>query len=319
MALTPAAGAAVAPSLSTRQRVDQVLGRDWETAWPFLVPTLIVIVGLVGYPFVSAILLTFQDKTVGSEAVWIGLKNYQDLLSGTEIGNLFRTTILNSILYTGVAIGAKLVLGLAQALILNEAFPARNLVRGLLFLPWAIPSLIVALTWKWIYNGTQVGLLNMIQLKLGLSDDLIQWLGNPDIAIWAVILVAIWQGTPFWTMNILAGLQSIPADMYEAAAIDGANIVQRFRHITLPGLENVLAITCMLSTIWTANGINYVYILTGGGPANSTMIFPMLAYEIGIAGAQRLGMGATIGLFFFPFFLVLIYFLSKRMLQDINK
>lgn len=320
MALTPAAGgAAVAPGLPTRRRLDKALGRDWATAWPFLVPTLIVIIGLVGYPFVSAILLTFQDKTVGADAVWVGLRNYEDLLSGSEIGDLFRITIVNSIVYTAVAIGAKLVLGLAQALILNEAIPARNIMRGLLFLPWTIPSLIVALTWKWMYNGTQVGLLNMVQLKLGLSQDLIQWLSNPDIAMWAVVLVAIWQGTPFWTMNILAGLQSISAEMYEAAAIDGANIIQRFRHITLPGLENVLAITCMLSTIWTANGINYVYILTGGGPANATMIFPMLAYEIGIAGAQRLGMGATIGLFFFPFFLVLIFLLSRRMLQDINK
>lgn len=311
-------GVAVAPPIPIHRRLNQLLGRDWATAWPFLVPTLIVIIGLVGYPFVSAIVLTFQEKTVGTDAVFIGLKNYSDLLSGTEIGNLFRITMQNSIVYTGVAIAGKLVLGTAQALILNEYFPARNIIRGVMFVPWAIPSLIVALTWKWMYAGTQVGLLNMIQLKLGLSDDLIQWLGNPDIALWAIILVVVWQGTPFWTMNILAGLQSISAELYEASAIDGANILQRFRHITLPGLENVLAITCMLSTIWTANGINYVYTLTGGGPANSTMIFPMLAYEIGIAGAQRLGMGATIGLFFFPFFLVLIYFLSKRMLQDVK-
>jgi multiple sugar transport system permease protein len=132
----------------------------------------------------------------------------------------------------------------------------------------------------------------------------------------SVLVVVVWQGTPFWSMMFLAGLQAISGELYEAAAIDGANVFHRFWHITLPGLENVIVITCMLSTIWTANGINYVYILTGGGPANATMVFPMLAYQIGIAGAQRLGMGAAIALCFFPFFLVLIYFLSRRMLSS---
>ena len=143
-----------------------------------------------------------------------------------------------------------------------------------------------------------------------------QWLANPDIAMWSVLLVVVWQGTPFWSMMFLAGLQSISPELYEAAAIDGANVFQRFRHVTLPSLSNVIAITCMMSTIWTANGINYVYILTGGGPGGATMIFPMLAYEVGIVSGSRLGMGAAIALCFFPFFLVLIYFLSKRMLAS---
>jgi multiple sugar transport system permease protein len=294
----------------------RVLGRDGVTAWFFLLPTTLVLVGLIGYPFVTAILLTFQDKMVGDVGRWVGFQNYIDLFSGAEVGDVFRQAVQNTIVYTAVAISAKFVLGMAQALLLHESIPGRMLLRGIFFLPWAIPSLIVAMTWKWIYAGTQVGLLNMIQLQLGLSTDLIQWLANPDLAMISVLVVVIWQGTPFWSMMFLAGLQAISAELYEAAAIDGANVVQRFRHITLPGLENVIVITCMLSTIWTANGINYVYILTGGGPANATMIFPMLAYQIGIAGAQRLGMGAAIALCFFPFFLVLIYFLSKRMLSS---
>ncbi len=294
----------------------QVLGRDWAAAYLFLVPAMLVLVGLIAYPFFSAILLTLQDKNVGEPGKWVGLQNYVDLLTGAEVGNVFKLAITNTILYTVVAIGGKFVLGMAQALLLNESFPGRMLMRGIFFLPWAIPSLIVGLTWKWMYAGTQAGLLNLLLIQTGLNNDLIQWLANPDLAMWSVLVAVIWQGTPFWSMMFLAGLQAISGELYEAAGIDGASVFQRFWHITLPGLENVMVITCMLSTIWTANSINFVYILTGGGPANATMTFPMLAYQIGIAGAQRLGMGAAIALVFFPIFLVMIYFLSRRMLAS---
>jgi multiple sugar transport system permease protein len=156
-----------------------VFGRDWAAAWLFLLPAMLVLVGLIAYPFVSAILLTFQDKMVGGEGRWVGLQNYVDLLTGAEVGDVFRLAVQNTIVYTVVAISAKFVLGMLQALLLHESFPGRMVMRGVFFLPWAIPSLIVAMTWKWIYAGTQVGLLNMIQIQLGLSQDLIQWLANP--------------------------------------------------------------------------------------------------------------------------------------------
>ena len=226
-----------------KRALKSLLGRDGAAAWLFLIPIMFVMVGLIAYPFFSAIILTFQEKSVGSPAKWVGFQNYIDLFSGTEVGDMFRTSLLNSIWYVGVAIGGKFVIGMAQALLLNEAFPARNIIRAIFFLPWAIPSLIVALTWKWIYAGTQVGLLNILLIQTGLSTDLTQWLANPDIAMWSVLLVVIWQGTPFWSMMFLAGLQAISSEQYEAAAIDGANVAQRFRHVTLPGLSNVIAIT----------------------------------------------------------------------------
>ena len=201
----------------------------------------------------------------------------------------------------------KFVLGMAMALLLNEKFPGRTFVRALFFLPWAIPGLIVGLTWKWMYDGSAVGLLNMLALRLGLTNDLIQWLGNYDLALWAVVVAVVWASTPFWAMMFLAGLQAIPGELYEAAEIDGADVFGRFRHITIPGLANVIVITALLSTIWTATSINFIYVLTNGGPAGATMTFPMLAYQIGVAGAQRLGTGATISLVFFPIFLVMIY------------
>jgi len=269
---------------------------------------------LIAYPFVSAILLSFQNKLVGSPGVWVGLKNYEDLLVGRDLSAQFLQSVRVSFLFTLAATVLKFFLGMSMALLLNEIFPGRMFVRALFFLPWAIPGLIVGLTWKWMYDGSAVGLLNMLALRLGLTNDLIQWLGNYDLALWAVVIAVVWASTPFWAMMFLAGLQAIPGELYEAAEIDGAGVFGRFRHITVPGLTNVIIITAMLSTIWTATSINFIYVLTNGGPADATMTFPMLAYQIGVAGAQRLGTGATISLFFFPVFLVMIYFLTKRML-----
>jgi multiple sugar transport system permease protein len=292
------------------------LGRDWVTAWLFLAPCFVVIVGLIAYPFFSAITLSFQAKLVGAPGAWVGFDNYRELLFGRDVGGVFRQSVWVSIVFVTAAQVMKLFLGMGMALLLNEQFPLRMLVRGIFFIPWAIPTLIAGLTWKWMYDGTQVGLLNMLAFRSGLTTDLIQWLGNYNMAIWSVTVAVVWASTPFWSMMILAGLQAIPSEQYEASEIDGADVFQRFWSITLPGVMNVLVITFMLSTIWTANSINFVYVLTGGGPANATMIFPLLAYQIGVAGAQRLGMGATISLFFFPVFLVMIYFLTKRMLAE---
>jgi multiple sugar transport system permease protein len=299
----------------TALQLRRVLGRDWATAWIFLAPCLLILIGLIAYPFVSAILLSFQAKLVGSPGVWVGLGNYQELFTGRDLSGQFWQSVRVTVLFTLAADVCKFVLGLSMALLLNEQFRGRTFMRALLFLPWAIPSLIVGLTWKWMYDGSQVGLLNMLSLRLGLSHDLIQWLANYNLALVAVVIAVVWASTPFWAMMFLAGLQAIPSELYEAAEIDGADVFGRFRHITLPGLGNIIVITALLSTIWTATGINFIYVLTNGGPAGATMTFPMLAYQIGVAGAQRLGMGAAISLVFLPIFLVMIFFLTRRMLR----
>jgi multiple sugar transport system permease protein len=308
----PAHSAGGTPSASARR----TLGRDWSTAWIFLAPCMLVVIGLIAYPFFSAIVLSFQAKLVGAPATWVGLQNYRELLFGRDVGGVFRQSVVVSVVFVAAAQVMKLFLGMSMALLLNEQFPYRMLVRGIFFIPWAIPTLIAGLTWKWMYDPTPIGLLNMLAMRLGLTTDLIQWLGNYNMALWSVTVAVVWASTPFWAMMLLAGLQAISGELYEASEIDGADVFQRFWNITLPGISNVLVITFMLSTIWTANSINFVYVLTGGGPANATMIFPLLAYQIGVAGAQRLGMGATISLFFFPVFLVTIYFLTKRMLAS---
>lgn len=295
-----------------RSRLQQFLGRDYAVAWPFLLPLIVVLVGLIAYPFVSAIILSFQRKMVGGEATFIGLGNYYALLTNKTYN--FLTSVRVSAVYVVASICLKFVLGMCMALLLNERFRGRTLMRGLLFLPWAMPTLIVALAWRWIYEGSPSGLLNLILIDYFRSDTIVQWLANPKVALWSVIIATIWQGTPFWTMMFLAGMQAIPQEMYEAAKIDGANVFQRFFLITMPLLRSVIIITTLLSTIWTANSINFIYVLTKGGPVNSTMTFPMLAFDIGIIGARQMGLAAAVSVMFFPIFIVAIFFLTKRML-----
>ncbi len=303
-------------SPATRSSTQRLLGRDWRMAWLFLLPLTIVMVGLIAYPFVAAIVLSLQHKVVGGPATWVGLNNYRDLLVGKQYGEVFRKSVWVSFLYTAVAICVKITLGMCMALLLNEKFRGRMFMRAILFLPWAMPTLITALTWRWIYDGTPNGLLNLIRIDYFQKDTLTQFLANPRLALWSVIAVVVWQGTPFYTMMLLAGMQAIPAEQYEAAAMDGASSFRRFVSITLPSLRPVIIITCLLSTIWTANSINFVFILTRGGPANATMTFPMLAYEIGIDGARQLGTAAAVSVMFFPLFIVAIFFLTKRMLSS---
>ncbi len=302
------------PPEATRSRLQRFLGRDYAIAWPFLVPLIVVLVGLIAYPFVSAIWLSFQRKMVGGDAVFIGLGNYYTLLTNSTYN--FLTSVRVSLVYVVASIGLKFVFGMCMALLLNERFRGRTIMRAILFLPWAMPTLIVALAWRWIFEGSPSGLLNLVLIDYFHSDSIVQWLADPRIALWSIVIATIWQGTPFWTMMFLAGMQAIPTEMYEAAKIDGANIFQRFFLITMPLLRSVIVVTTLLSTIWTANSINFIYVLTRGGPVNSTMTFPMLAFDLGIIGARQLGLAAAVSVMFFPFFIVAIYFLTKRMLTS---
>jgi multiple sugar transport system permease protein len=290
----------------------RLLGRDWRLAWLFTLPLVAVLALLIAYPFVTGILLSLQHKAVGGPATWIGLQNYADLLWG-QYGTQFRQSVLISAIYTGVAIASKLVLGMCMALMLNERFRGRTLVRTLLFLPWAAPTIVVALDWRWIYDGSPNGMLNAILLHV-FHHDMVQFLSDPKLALWAVIASVVWQGTPFYTMMFLAGLQAVPNDQYEAGAMDGAGVWRRFRYITLPSLKPAIIVTTLLSTIWTANSINFVYVLTTGGPAGATMTFPMLAYTLGLSGARQLGLSAAVSICLFPVFIVVIYALTRRML-----
>jgi multiple sugar transport system permease protein len=288
-----------------------LLGREAPLAYLFLSPVLLILAGLIAYPFFSSIYLSLQDKMVGAPGTFAGLRNYVTLLGDP----IFRKTVINTFIYTATGVILKAILGMIIALVINEEIRARNLMRALCFLPWAFPSLIVALNWKWIYEGTQAGLLNMVLYESGLVSTYVRWLSDVNLALFSVIAAMVWQGTPFYAMMFLAGMQAIPKELYEAAEVDGASVFQRFFSITLPSLTNVIIITVLLSTIWTANNIVFVYILTGGGPNYATHIFPTLAYELAI-GSRRLGLGATVPLMFLPILVMIIIVLTRRMLEQ---
>jgi multiple sugar transport system permease protein len=293
------------------EKFRRFLLRDRTLGYLFLLPALLVILGLVAYPFVNAIVMTFQQKTAGAPGRFIGFANYRELLAS----EVFLRTAYNTAVYTGLGVAIKFMLGLSMALVLNQERFANNFFRSFLLIPWAIPTVISALNWRWIYDDAS-GLINNVLVRLNLIEESISWLSDPHLAMFSVIAVVVWQGTPFFTMGFLAGLQAIPKELYEAAEIDGASILQQFRYITIPRLKPIFITVVMLSTIFTSSSVNFVYILTNGGPADRTQIFPTLSYNLALGGAQRLGMGATVSLLFFPILVIFIIFLTRRMLRE---
>ena len=234
----------------------------------------------------GAVLLTFQAKTAGAPGTWIGLDNYRELLSN----EVFSRTVYNSIFYTVVAVALKFVFGLSMALVLNQERLFNNFFRSFLLIPWAIPTVISALNWRWIYDDAS-GLINNVLVRLELIDETISWLSDPNLAMFAVIVVVVWQGTPFFTMGFLAGLQSISKELYEAAEIDGASVLQQFRHITIPCLSPIIITVVMLSTILTAAGIQFVLDLDQRRPGGSHHDFSDVVLCLRLGGRPAVGDG----------------------------
>lgn len=286
---------------------------DWQLGYLLVLPAALVIIGLIAYPFLYSIWLSLQAIRVGGEGHFVGLRNYQSLLFGFNSAR-FWNSVLVTIEYTVSAEIGKFLIGIVTALILHNSLKARGIFRTLLFVPWAVPSIVSAYTWRWMFDD-RLGLWNTLLMDAGMIHTPILWLSNINLALWSVVAATIWQGTPFWTMTYLAGLQSIPSEIYEAAHVDGANAWQSFWSITLPNLIPVIIVTFMLSSIWTSNNLQYVYILTNGGPVNATETFPLLAYTIGMRD-YNLGLAAAVPLLFFPAFAVLIHFLSGRLLRE---
>ncbi|MBO0660976.1 sugar ABC transporter permease [Jiella sp. MQZ9-1] len=282
---------------------------DWLVAYAFLAPAAAVFAALIAYPLADGISTAFTDRAVAQSGHWVGLANFAALFSD----QIFLHAAWNSLLLTVSTVAVKLVLGLTFAVLLSQKMPMRGLIRALAFLPWAVPGMIAALSWKWIFDE-QSGVLQYLVLQLGLSDHPIYWLSDPNIAMVSVAVAMIWQGLPFFTMMFLAALASIPSDLHEAAAIDGAGMVRRFFAITLPQMRGVIAVTVMLSAIWTFNSFEMVFVLTGGGPANRTHILPTLAYQYGI-GESHLGLGSAVIVSVIPVFIILIVLLTGRMLR----
>jgi multiple sugar transport system permease protein len=284
----------------TTRRFGNILEREGSLGLILMVPAVSILLLFIAYPFLLGIWYSLTDARIGVPGHFVGLNNF---ITNTQNG-IFQQTLKNTFVYTGITTVFKLVLGLALALLMNQNFRGRNLVRAALLLPWIIPTALSTLAWLWIFDSTY-GIISWLLKNAGLIQRNIPFLGDPVLAMGSVISVNIWRGTPFFAISLLAGLQTIPQDLYEAAAIDGASAWQRFRRVTLPLIMPVLTIITMFSIIWTFADFQLVYVLTRGGPANSTHLLATLAYNIGMV-AGELGNGAAISLWMFPFMVLLV-------------
>jgi multiple sugar transport system permease protein len=267
--------------------------------YALVVPALILLIGLVAYPFFYAIYISFTSRIVGDAGHWIGLDNFRYLSKNAS----FEKTIRNTITLVVVSDICKLVVGLGLALILNEPLRGRGFFRAWVLLPWAIPGFVVFLVWRLLFTPIGGG-INLILSGTGIDDSYIDWLGQKSTAMPAVIIATVWRGFPFWCISFLAALQTIPSELHEAAKIDGANAIQRFRSVTLPHLRHVILVVVLLSSIWTANSFENIWLMTQGGPSDATMVFPVLAY-FGMQ-TQRLGEAAAVSVAMIPALLILV-------------
>lgn len=276
--------------------------REWRFAFMLLLPAMVMIGTFVAYPFVRGIWLSLTDIAVGGEGQFVGLRNFVKLWNDS----IFRQAAQNTVLYTAAATGLKLVVGMVVALMLNNLVGFKRILRASMLLPWIVPTVLSTLAWKWMLDPT-FSIVNWLFFQVGLISLRLDWLGGPVMALWSVILVNVWRGTPFFAITLLAGLQTISPEVYEAASIDGANAWQRFWAVTWPLLMPVTMVVMLFSVIQTFADFQLVYILTGGGPANSTHLFATYAYQIGVA-TGKLGEGAAASLAMFPVLLLVVVF-----------
>jgi multiple sugar transport system permease protein len=282
--------------LSVRRWLDQ----EQTLAWLLVGPLVLLLLGLVAYPFGVAVQYALSDRTLADPGRFVGLANVWNLWDN----QIYRQTLWNTIVYTIGATVLKLGAGLGLALILNEQLPLKRLIRSAVLLPWIVPTVLSAMAWLWLLTPN-FSVLNWILVHTGLSQRGLPWLTSPTLAMFSVILVNTWRGIPFFAITLLAGLQTIPGELYEASAIDGAGTWHRFRHVTLPLLQPILLITLVLSVIWTFSDFQVVYGLTQGGPMNSTHVLATLSYQVGLASGN-IGEGAAISLTMLPLLLILI-------------
>jgi len=290
-------------------RAETAFGRDWGAAWIMFAPTAVLLFGLVAWPFVQGLYISFT-KTIGSVTQigpFIGLQNYIDLLSDSEFWFSFRLTVT----FTFLTEIFKPTLGVIAALLIHNLVRYRTVISSLILLPWIVPAIVVALIWRAMFNPI-FGALNALIGQLGFSTQDLVWLGDPTSALWCIVLVNVWAGIPFFTITNLAGLKSIDPELYDAAAVDGANAWQRFRYITLPGLQYTLIVSTLLSTIFTMNSFGTIYLLTSGGPLTATRVLGILTYERGF-NAKDFGSGAAVALITLPIFAIIIWFLATYM------
>lgn len=275
------------------------------TSFCFILPALTVLVLLLLYPVITSVYYSFTSKHLiktGYEFVFFN--NYIAVLTDKE----FWTSFLTNIKWTVTSLFFQILVGFFAALALERIGKGKSFFRTVLIIPWAFPSIVIALSWKWILNGVS-GYLPNILVKLGICDTIPQFLTSGNLVFPTLVAINVWFGAPLIMVNVLSALQTVPRDQYEAAQVDGASPLQSFFHITLPHIRVVMGLLVVLRTIWIFNSFDMIYLITGGGPAGLTQTVPIYAYNIGW-GLRLLGRSSavTVLLLIFLLMVCMLYF-----------
>ncbi|QIZ70598.1 carbohydrate ABC transporter permease [Oxynema aestuarii] len=292
-------------------KIDTIRGRDQLTGWILVTPALLLLLLVFAYPIGRAFVLSLFAENLGTnlQAEFTGLSNYARMFGDGR----FWQSIWNTSIFTTASVILELIFGLGIALVLNQSFPGRGAVRTIAIIPWALPTAIMALAWAWIFND-QFGVVNDILMRLGLIQQGINWLGNPALAMVAVVVADVWKTTPFISILLLAGLQSISEDLYEAHAIDGATPWQSFRQITLPLLMPQITIALLFRFAQAFGIFDLIQVMTGGGPGGATEMVSVYIYA-NVMRYLDFGYGAALVVVTFLLLIIVVaiaaYFLSK--------
>jgi len=278
-----------------------LLDNEGFLAIVLLAPAVILLAVFIAYPFVMGIWLALSDTSVGNPGHFVGLQNFVKAWDDS----IFRTAFKNTFIYTFWATILKLALGMWLAVLLNRHFRAHRIIRAAVLLPFIVPTVLSTFAWKWMFDPT-FSVLNWLLYRVGLIADKLPFLSNGTWAMGCAIVVNTWRGMPFYAISFLAGLQTINPDLHEAASLDGANGWQRFWYVTWPLLKPLTVVVVVFSIIQTFSDFQLIYVLTGGGPANSTHLMATYAYQVGVA-AGLLGQGAAISLFMFPVLFIVVW------------
>jgi multiple sugar transport system permease protein len=297
------------PRRRSRPTPSTLARRDARSGYLFIFPAALTMGLLVLYPLINGFWISVFDTNLVNRWKFVGLDYYVRALSDPA----FLRSLAITLTYAVLVVGGTVVVGTALALMLNREMRFRTVYRAVLILPWLFPEVVVALLWKWIFNPIY-GLSNHVLMTLGVVTEPVQWLDDPTTAFWSVVLASVWKGYPLVMILVLAGLQSIPKELYEAASIDGANKAQLFRYITLPGLAPVLLVTVILETVWWFKHFTIVWLLTAGGPVDATNVVSIAIYRTAFQNFQfgRAAASAVI-VFFISLAISIVY---RKIIRD---
>ena len=277
-----------------------------STGLLFALPALIVLALLTAYPVAYTGVLSVTDN----KGAFVGLKNFQAVLSARATPQAF----WNTLWWVGGSIVFQVLLGTATAILLNQAFRGRAALRAITLIPWVVPGIVAATTFAWMFH-TEFGIINYMLTAPGIIPEPVGWLTNPNTVLPVMIAINVWKLFPFVAIMVLAGLQSIPQDLYEAARVDGASFWDEVRHIMLPGVRQVLVAVTLLLVIWGLNSITIIYAITRGGPANKTLITPIQIFRLAFESV-RLNQAAALSVMFFSVTIVIVIIYIRTLASE---